>query len=235
MKVLITGATRGIGNAIVQELAGDCEAMTIHALHDPGLEKLSSQLRMDNPSLQVETLTSDLDDLEETRTRFRDWSLRQSELDALILVAGTFADGTLTEISDATFESTLRINLLSASAIIQETLGLLKNSRSPKIVIVGSTAAYEDYPLVPSYGVAKWALRSYASNLRLELRNDGVGVTFISPGGTLTDMWAGEELPPHRLLEPRDTAVLVRASLALSSQAVVEELIVRPILGDIHE
>ncbi len=62
-----------------------------------------------------------------------------------------------------------------------------------------------------------------------------IGVTFISPGGTLTDMWAGVELPKDRLLEADDIGKLVAAIMTLSKQAVVEELIVRPMLGDIHE
>jgi short-subunit dehydrogenase len=88
---------------------------------------------------------------------------------------------------------------------------------------------------VPTYGIAKWGLRGFALNLRHELRDDGIGVTFLSPGGTLTDMWAGEDLPPNRLLEPTDVALMVAAITELSSQAVVDEIVLRPMLGDIHE
>ena len=62
-----------------------------------------------------------------------------------------------------------------------------------------------------------------------------MGVTLVAPGGTLTDAWAGEEIPEGRLLEPADIGKLVAATLTLSSQAVVEEIIVRPMLGDIRE
>jgi short-subunit dehydrogenase len=177
-----------------------------------------------------------LADLEETARVLDGWTAKDpGAIDLLVLVAGTYTEGTLSEIDFAAFESDLRVNLSSSVLITQKMLPGLRKGKRPKIVIIGSTAAYEDYPLVPSYGVAKWGLRSYASNLRLELREERIGVTFLSPGGTLTDMWEGEELEPGRLLEPSDIARLVRASLTLSPQAVVEELIVRPIEGDIHE
>ena len=48
-------------------------------------------------------------------------------------------------------------------------------------------------------------------------------------------MWEGEAVPAERLLAPTDIAILVEAILKLSGQAVVEELIVRPMLGDMHE
>jgi hypothetical protein len=66
-------------------------------------------------------------------------------------------------------------------------------------------------------------------------QSDNIGVTLINPGGTLTDLWEGEELAPNRLLEPSDIGKLISTILTLSPQAVVEELIVRPMLGDFHE
>jgi NAD(P)-dependent dehydrogenase (short-subunit alcohol dehydrogenase family) len=156
-------------------------------------------------------------------------------LDILVLDAGIFRDGTLADIDLDDYYENMEVNLNSSVVLTQLLLPHLRRGVNARIVIVGSTAAYEAYPLVPTYGIAKWGLRSFALNLRHELMPEDIGVTFISPGGTLTDMWAGEDLPPRRLLEPRDIGVLVRACLNLSSQAVVEELIVRPMLGDIHE
>ena len=137
--------------------------------------------------------------------------------------------------SDEQFDTTLNVNFMSIHHIVKLFIEHLKTVKSSKIIIIGSTAAYEPYPLGAIYGVAKWALRGYAVNLRKELMKDYIGVTFISPGGTLTDLWEGEPLPENRLLEPSDIGKLVVAMLSLSNQAVVEEIIVKPMLGDIHE
>ena len=101
-------------------------------------------------------------------------------------------------------------------------------------VIIGSTAAYSSYS-VPTYSIAKFALRGLATNLRKELMRENIGVTFLSPGGTLTDMWADVEVPPNRLLEPHDIAKLVDSIFDLSPQAVVEEIIIRPMLGEFDD
>jgi NAD(P)-dependent dehydrogenase (short-subunit alcohol dehydrogenase family) len=112
---------------------------------------------------------------------------------------------------------------------------IILGTASRKIFTIDFTVTYEAYLVVPSYGVAKAGFRAFAVNLRHELLNDCIGVTFIAPGGTLTDMREGEEFPPDRLLRPSDVAHLIAACLDLSGQAAVEEIIVRPIEGDIHE
>ena len=61
---------------------------------------------------------------------------------------------------------------------------LVECSSLRRIVFIGSTAAYEPYPAVPTYGIAKWALREYAANLRHELMSKIIGVTFLALGGT---------------------------------------------------
>ncbi|MBX6389781.1 MAG: SDR family oxidoreductase [Frankia sp.] len=236
MRAFITGASRGIGYAITTELAQGLTEATILSRDPSGLSRIGQEIKQAQPECKVSEIACDLGDLEQTRSELARWKgSTTSPLDLVVLVAGTYTEGTLGEISIEDFERDLRVNLTSSVLVVQHVLPALRQGVNPRIIIIGSTAAYEDYPLVPSYGVAKWGLRSYASNLRTELRPDRIGVTFLSPGGTLTDMWAGEEVPPGRLLEPTDIARLVKASLQLSPQAVVEELIVRPIEGDIHE
>jgi NAD(P)-dependent dehydrogenase (short-subunit alcohol dehydrogenase family) len=164
-------------------------------------------------------------------------SVRQkvTHLDLLVLNAGYFVEGTLLQLPDKDFQRNLTVNFLANHYLIRALLARLKAAPHARIVIIGSTAAYEPYPLVPSYGVAKWALRGYAINLRRELAPQGIAVTFLSPGATLTDMWKGVELPPDRLLRPSDIGLLVEAITRLSPQAVPEELVIRSMLGDIHE
>ncbi|MGE5613750.1 MAG: short-chain dehydrogenase, partial [Bacillota bacterium] len=85
------------------------------------------------------------------------------------------------------------------------------------------------------YGISKWALRSYAYFLRNELKHLGVGVTLLNPGGTFTQRRVpNEKIPSGRLLEASDIGKLVAAILTLSPQAVVEEINVRPLLGDTY-
>ena len=168
-------------------------------------------------------------------------AIRKYEIvpDVLVLNAGVYLEGDLDppRLSDAPFsifEETLKVNCFSVLRCVQALIDDLRKGAGKRIVIIGSTASHEAYHFGPSYGVSKWATRGLAINLREELKPLGIGVTLINPGGTLTDLWAGEELPPKRLLEPSDIGKVVKMCLELSEQAVVEEVIIRPMLGDMH-
>ena len=231
----ITGASRGIGYAITKSVAPLCSHLLVASRTKRNITSAAKRLT-EETECTVHTMWGDL-------ANGRSFANAASQLvatttkrlDLLVLDAGYFVEGSLAAIPDADFERNMLVNCHSAHYVVSALLPYLKKSRMGRIVIIGSTAAYEAYPLVPTYGIAKWGLRGYAINLRKELMSKNVGVTFISPGGTLTDMWAGEDLPKNRLLAPEDIGKLVAAIMTLSAQAVVEELIVRPMLGDIHE
>ena len=231
----ITGASRGIGYAIARSIAPICSSLLIAAKTKENVTSAAERLQKETGCI----VHSMWGDLAEGRS-FADAAKQlvtntTARVDLLVLNAGYYVEGALADIADTDFERNMLVNCHSSHYVVSALLPFLKKSQVGRIVLVGSTAAYEAYPLVPTYGIAKWGLRGYAINLRKELMAQNIGVTFISPGGTLTDMWAGVDLPKGRLLEPDDIGKLVAAIMTLSPQAVVEELIVRPMLGDIHE
>lgn len=231
----ITGASRGIGYAIASNVAPMCSHLLITSKTKTNIMSAAQRLSK-GAGCKVHPMWGDLAKCRSFANNARKLVMSTTrQVDLLVLDAGYYVEGSLAKISDQDFERNMLVNCHSAHYIVSALLPFLKKSPMGKIVIIGSTAAYEAYPLVPTYGIAKWGLRGYAINLRKELMPHNVGVTFISPGGTLTDMWAGEELPKNRLLEPNDIGKLVATIMTLSRQAVVEELIVRPMLGDIHE
>ena len=232
-RVFITGGTRGIGLATVRALAPSSEQIFILARDRQRLDSAIERLRTEYLGCEFVPVCADLSDLPTLRSELQRVPLKH--LDALVLDAGTYTEGSLSTMNVADYQVDLNINLNSMLVVVQETLPALRLGLKARIVIVGSTAAYEPYPLVPSYGVAKFGVRGLAINLRQELVPDRIGVCLVSPGGTLTDMWEGEDLPVGRLLEPSDIAKVIEVSLSLSEQAVVDEVIVRPMLGDIHE
>jgi len=235
INALVTGASRGIGNAIAKRISKRCQNLFITARYENSLEKglkSFSEIYEGN----IYGIFADHNKTEESAKIIQKLVASKVEkLDVLILNAGFYVEGNLCSIDNADFISNMEVNFSVNYYIVKELMFLLRKSKKARIIIIGSTAAYEPYPLVPTYGIAKWALRGFAINLRKELMNENIGVTFISPGATLTDMWEGEELPPKRLLEPDDIAKVIDNILTLSEQAVVEELIIRPMLGDIHE
>jgi short-subunit dehydrogenase len=234
MKILITGASRGIGKAIAIELCKFGHELMLVSKNEENLLNAVNELKSRcNSEIQHKVCDvgseAEIDDLVT--------SCKESKFlpNVLILNAGIFIEGTLTNSKAEDFYQTLNVNLFHIYHCVKKFAEILKTQSESKVILIGSTASLEAYPLGPLYGVAKWGLKGYAVNLRKEFMNDNIAVTLINPGGTLTDLWEGEELPPNRLLEPSDIGKLVSAILNLSSQAVVEEIVVRPMLGDFHE
>jgi NADP-dependent 3-hydroxy acid dehydrogenase YdfG len=233
LKIFITGASRGIGFAIAKRLVNKSEILFISSKNQENIEKAANELKSINNS-KIFTNYANHENCIEAAKQYGEWikSITES-LDLLVLNAGIYVEGSLSGMNNKDFEKIFNINFLANHYIIKELLPIIKQSKLRRIVFIGSTAGYEVYDAVP--GVAKWALRGYAANLRKELMKEHIGVSFIAPGGTLTDMWKDEPIPEKRLLEPDDIAKVVDLITELSEQAVIEEFIVRPILGDIHD
>ena len=89
------------------------------------------------------------------------------------------------------------------------------------------------YPNGGSYAIAKFALLGFSKCLRAEVKTFGIRVTAIMPGATFTDSWQGTSHPQDRFMKPEDVADTVYAAYSLSRHSVVEEIIIRPQLGDL--
>lgn len=230
---LITGGSRGIGFAIADAMGAKGSNLLIVSRNESSLESAAHQLSQKHKTA-IRTYACDLG-IESNIDALASFCLNENLIpDFLVFSAGIFLEGSLTDSDPNDYRRTLDVNLNGIYYLVRSLALRMATKPKPRIILIASTAAYEPYPVGALYGVAKWALRGYALNLRKELMPHGIGVTLLSPGGTLTDLWAGEELPPDRLLTPADIGVLVATLADLSKQAVVEELIVRPMLGDMH-
>jgi short-subunit dehydrogenase len=127
----------------------------------------------------------------------------------------------------------LAVNLLSAYDVTRALLPNFISQRQGHIFTVCSTASLMAYPNGGSYGIAKFALLGFTKTLREELKTQGVRVTAVLPGATLTRSWEGVGEDPQRFIRPEDVAEAVFSAFSLSPQAVVEEILIRPQLGDL--
>jgi len=231
INILISGGSRGIGLAAARKLAPRANCLLLTARNQSELDAAASAIATECP-VKVRTLSCDQADAQ-TPAAIGKWANAQVDcLDLLVLNAGSYVEGSLADISESDFRRTLEINFFSNHLIARELIPLVAKSTLKRIVVIGSVAAYGPYPLVPSYGVSKWALRGLVSNLEVELRSLKIGLTLISPGATWTTMWEGEDLPREALLESTDVAEVVSMVLALSPQAVLREVIIEPISGE---
>ena len=106
-------------------------------------------------------------------------------------------------------------------------------AKSGHVFNICSIASLQAYEAGGSYSISKFAMLGLSKQLRHELKNFGVRVTAVMPGATLTDSWAGVDLPADRFIQAEDVAKTIQAVYELSSSADVEEIVIRPQLGDI--
>jgi short-subunit dehydrogenase len=109
----------------------------------------------------------------------------------------------------------------------------MKSVKSGHIFNMCSIASIKAYDNGGSYAIAKFALLGFSKCLREELKAHGIRVTAIMPGATKTASWDGVDLPEERFMKVEDVAEMVYAAYSLSGRSVVEEVIIRPQLGDI--
>jgi short-subunit dehydrogenase len=96
-----------------------------------------------------------------------------------------------------------------------------------------SIASIQAYANGGSYAISKFALLGFSKCLREELKEYGVRVTAVLPGATRTASWDGVDLPDERFMKSEDVAETIYAAYTLSGRSVVEEILIRPQLGDL--
>ena len=110
---------------------------------------------------------------------------------------------------------------------------MMKNDLKGHIFNICSVASLKAYPNGGSYSISKFALYGLTQNLRHELKEFNVKVTAVIPGATWTDSWSQSGIPRERFMEADDIALMIYQATQLSAGAVVEEIVMRPQLGDI--
>jgi short-subunit dehydrogenase len=165
---------------------------------------------------------------------FGNWILSQKvETDILINNAGSFEPGNLYNEPDGQMENMLNTNFMSAYYITRLLLPSMIKRNSGHIFNISSIAALQAYPNGGSYSVSKFALSGFSKNLRDELKPYSIKVTCIYSGAVYTDSWAASGVKPGRIMKPSDIADTIVQISKLSHQALVEELVIRPLAGDL--
>jgi short-subunit dehydrogenase len=230
--VVVTGGTKGIGRAILEKFAQEGFDLVTCSRKQNELDELARELK-DKYSIQVFILVADLS-VRTQVTRFTDYvnGLGRA-VDVLINNAGYFIPGNITEEKEGILESLINANLYSAYYTTRGLIEEMKANKSGHIFNMCSIASIKAYPHGGSYTIAKFALLGLSKVLREELKESGIRVTSIMPGATLTASWEGVDLPEERFMKAEDVAEAVYAAYSLSGRSVVEEMVIRPQLGDI--
>jgi short-subunit dehydrogenase len=207
---IVTGASRGIGRALVQRLAARGVRIGLLARSRDDLEQLAESLPS-GPAGDHVVLAADVTKRRELECAIERFVKRAGGVDILAANAGIAHYGRFIETDVERAEEMVKVNVLGPIYAVHAALPHMLERRRGHIVITSSGAGLRAFPEAAVYGATKAADRGFAEALRHELAGTGVSVTTVYPGEVATDLHAherdilpdwrsnDEELPPERV------------------------------------
>ena len=231
--IVVTGASKGIGKAIAAAFAAEGANLFLCARNAAQLNKTVAELAQQYPGVTVHSITADLSVKDET-IAFGNWINKQvTAVDILVNNAGALLPGSVHNETDGLLEQMIQTNLYSAYHLTRTLLPAMMEQRQGSIFNICSIASLQAYSNGGSYSISKFALMGFSKNLREELKPYNIKVAAVYPGAVLTDSWGNYDNSNHRIMEATDIASMIIAASKLSAGAVMEDIILRPLLGDL--
>ncbi len=232
LTVVITGASQGIGAALADAFAGEPEArLALVARSQEKLEAVAAGCRAQGAEADI--FVCDVTDDDAVHLAAGTILARWGAPDVLVNNAGLFRPGSTLETPPAQFRAQVAANLTSAFVVTQAFLPPMVARRRGHLFFLGSVASLQGYPSGVAYCAAKHGVLGLARVVREETKAHGLRVTTLLPGATFTPSWEGVDLPEERFMPAEDVARVAVDIYRLSSRSVVEEILLRPQLGDV--
>ncbi len=230
--IWITGASSGIGRATAAEFAKVGGKVFASARRTVELERLNSELEKENHS--VEIFPCNVASYQNVESVFKKIS-SNSKIDCLVNNAGvtTFKlaeENSINEINDI-----ISTNLLGSIYTIKVVLPHMIANGGGTIINVLSVVAKAVYTKSSAYTASKMGLLGYTNSLREEVRQHNIRIINILPGATETPMWPAKlrDLHSEKMMTSEDVARIIVWAYLQKGNAVAEEIVVRPITGDL--
>ena len=232
MNIVITGASKGLGKAMAEIFAAGGHTLYLCSRGESGLHETARQLTHRFPAAVIRFTTADLSEKVSVE-KFAAWVLEHGVPDILVNNAGQFIPGSIHSEPEGVLDQMLAQNLFSAYHLTRRLLPSMMGKRKGHIFNICSIASLHAYDNGGSYSISKYALLGFTRNLREEMKPFGIKVTAVIPGAAYTASWEGAGIDPARIMTATDIAIMVEAASRLSPQACVEDIVLRPVLGDL--
>ena len=183
---IVTGGSRGIGAAIVQQLAADGLHVVAVARN---LDKLNSVINeVTTAGGSAEAATCDIADSAALTKLIEETGEKHGRLDVLVNNAGITRDNLILRLSDEDFDSVIDTNLKSALVAIRSAARLLMRSKTGRIINVGSVSGVAGNYGQSNYAASKAGLMGLSKSVARELAGKGITCNVVAPGFIVTDM-----------------------------------------------
>ena len=202
MKILITGATSGIGRQLALDYHAEGHEVWALGRNEAALGELRDR--------GLHAVSVDLTDREAVLA----WSASLEVIDLAVLNAGTCEYIDLPEFDSALVQRVLRANVESVAICVEAVLPLLRRSSQGHLAVVSSSAAYLPLPRAEAYGASKAAVTYMVEALRLDLHRVHIALSLISPGFVKTPLTDRNDFPMPFRIDVEEASVRIRKGLA---------------------
>ena len=226
-RILVTGASRGIGRAIAESLAGEGTTLLIHGRDESALAK--TRRLVEKKGARAVTLTFDLRDTSAVEQMVSE--IGTEPLDVLVHNAGIAVVKPYDQVSVEEWLTTVAVNVTAPFILTQRLAPSMRSGAS--IVNILSIAAKTGFPGWSSYSMSKFALEGFSQAIREELRPRGIRVINIYPAATATEIWNGVDgdWPRDKMMSAQEVADAVSYALSRAANVAVENLTVASTAG----
>lgn len=193
-KILITGASSGIGRALASGLAEKGVELVLTARDSRKLKNVADMIQNNHPDIpKIKFIPCNLSDMQEINKLFIQCRKNQYNIDILINNAGIGVYGEIESTTIDDFKETMNVNYFGAVQCMLEVLPSMIERREGMIVNICSVAAIHGVPYLGAYGASKAALMSISQSIRAELSKSGISIMVVYPGYTETDFFIHEK------------------------------------------
>ncbi len=184
-RILITGASQGIGKCLALEAAKQGARVLAAARSEPLLRELAESMRV--PGGVIETVVADVTCPKDRQAMVDAAVAHFGGLDILVNNAGIGATGHFAEASAERLRKIMEVNFFAMAETTRAFLPMLKSGHQPAVVNISSIAGKRAIPARSEYSASKFAVQGFSQALRAELAKDGIDVLVICPGLTQTN------------------------------------------------
>jgi len=232
-RILLTGASSGIGRSLAMTLAREGADLVLTARREHLLAELKEEIQR-TKNVQVFCVPGDITDSAVQKRCIETACENLGGLDALVNNAGVGATALIEATGDELVRRLMEVNYFSALSLTRSAIPLLRSSasdnpaRAPMIVFLSSVVGFRGVPHYGAYGAAKFAVAGLSESLRAELLCDGIDVLLVSPGTTKTEFFdvllessSKPNMPNHNMVSSESVAEKIAAAMKRRKKRII--------------
>jgi len=230
---LVTGASQGIGAAIAKMFAAEIPGVRLALVARNAKNLRAVAAACAGSGAEAEWFCCDVTDESAVAALAEAVTRRFGAVEVLVNNAGKFQGAPFLEMKVSDFDGQIAANLRSVFLVSRAFVPAMVKRRLGDIFNLSSIAGLQAYPNGAAYSAAKFGVTGLSGAMRAELKDKGVRVCCVHPGATWTPSWSASGFKAPRMMPAEDIARAILDVYRLTRATVVEEIVLRPQLGDL--